>query len=298
MKVYDFQTIDVFASHRFGGNQLAVFTDARGLRPETMQNIAHEMNLSETAFVLPPDDPANDCRVRIFNRTAEMAFAGHPTIGTAVVLGRSLPPETREMVLEVPAGLVRVALLRDGGSVTGARVVAPRSLELGETVPAGAIAACLRVPDGAIAVQRHPPIHGSMGNPYVIVELTQTGLAKCSPDPAAFRAARSALSTPAERFSIYAYHRQDDIIGARMFAPLAGTWEDAATGSAAAPLAGLLLSLDAGERRRFTIFQGEAMGRPSRIDAEAWRDGAEIRASIEGRCVPVFRGSFAADESD
>src|SRR5258708_23811406 len=86
MPVYPFVTVDVFTQARFGGNQLAVFTDARGLSDAQMQSLAAEMNLSETTFVLPPEDPAHTARVRIFNRTAEMPFAGHPSVGTRFIL--------------------------------------------------------------------------------------------------------------------------------------------------------------------------------------------------------------------
>ena len=86
MASYPFVTLDVFTDTRFGGNPLAVFTDARGLSDQQMQSLAAEMNLSETTFILPPQDTANTARVRIFNRTAEMPFAGHPSIGTGWVL--------------------------------------------------------------------------------------------------------------------------------------------------------------------------------------------------------------------
>ena len=86
MREYPFQLVNVFAESHFGGNPLAVFTDARGLTDAQMQSLAAEMNLSETTFILPPQDLANTARVRIFNRTAEMPFAGHPSVGTGWVL--------------------------------------------------------------------------------------------------------------------------------------------------------------------------------------------------------------------
>ncbi|WP_304190927.1 PhzF family phenazine biosynthesis protein, partial [Phenylobacterium aquaticum] len=89
MPTYAFVTVDVFTDTRFGGNQLAVFPDARGLSDAQMQALAAEFNLSETTFVLPPEDPAHTARVRIFNRTAEMPFAGHPNVGTGWVLAQA-----------------------------------------------------------------------------------------------------------------------------------------------------------------------------------------------------------------
>ena len=88
MRTYSFVTVDVFTTTRFGGNPLAVFPDATGMSDAEMQSLAAEFNLSETTFVLPPEDPANTARVRIFTRTREMPFAGHPNVGTAYVLAQ------------------------------------------------------------------------------------------------------------------------------------------------------------------------------------------------------------------
>ncbi|MFJ5368287.1 PhzF family phenazine biosynthesis protein, partial [Bosea sp. CER48] len=106
MPSYPYETVDVFTDKPFGGNQLAVFTDARGLSDAQMQALAAEMNYSETTFVLPPEDPANDARVRIFHRTAEMPFAGHPNVGTACVLARHGRDRDGVLRFEQMAGLV------------------------------------------------------------------------------------------------------------------------------------------------------------------------------------------------
>ena len=124
MKTYEFVTLDVFTDTRFGGNQLAVFTDARGLTDAQMQSLAAEMNLSETTFVLPPASPANTARVRIFNRVAEMPFAGHPNVGTGFVLAE----HARDGMLrfEKIAGLIEVAIQHNEADVpTGAEIGAP-----------------------------------------------------------------------------------------------------------------------------------------------------------------------------
>src|SRR5882672_10473666 len=117
MRSYQFVTLDVFTDTRFGGNQLAVFTDARGLSDGEMQALAAEWNLSETTFVLPPDDPAHAARVRIFNRRSEMPFAGHPSLGTAFVLAPDNCGRDGVVQLEVQAGLVDVHINRDGAGV-------------------------------------------------------------------------------------------------------------------------------------------------------------------------------------
>src|SRR3569623_2677762 len=128
MADYRFETVDVFTQARFGGNPLAVFTDATGLSDAEMQALAAEMNLSETTFVLPPADPANHARVRIFNRTAEMPFAGHPNVGTGFVLARLRGDGAERLRFEEKAGLVEVRLVREAGEVVGAEIAAPPPL--------------------------------------------------------------------------------------------------------------------------------------------------------------------------
>src|SRR3712207_3600417 len=112
MARYSFVTVDVFTSRRSGGNQLAVFPDARGLSDQDMQSLAGEMNLSETTFVLPPEEPNNTARVRIFNRTYEMPFAGHPNVGTGFVLSRQKLELGDRLLFEEAAGLVEVRATR------------------------------------------------------------------------------------------------------------------------------------------------------------------------------------------
>ena len=131
---YDYITIDVFTDRPFGGNPLAVVTDARGLTTEQMQAIAAEFNYSESTFVLPPDDRAHTARVRIFTRTSEIPFAGHPNVGTAFALALVAEWSARTMaspvVFEEAAGLVPVELMRDpAGRVQGATLTAPQSLK-------------------------------------------------------------------------------------------------------------------------------------------------------------------------
>src|SRR6478752_8366009 len=130
MPSYPFETVDVFTDRRFGGNPLAVFTDATGMSDAQMQSLAAEMNLSETTFVLPPADPAHTARVRIFNRTAEMPFAGHPSVGTGYVLAPRGAGGV--LTLEVPAGIVEVNIERDAQQAPiGAVIAAPQPLSLG-----------------------------------------------------------------------------------------------------------------------------------------------------------------------
>jgi trans-2,3-dihydro-3-hydroxyanthranilate isomerase len=125
VSVLPFSTVDVFTDVRFGGNPLAVVTGGETLASETMQAIAAEFNLSETTFLLPPTDASNTARVRIFNRTAEMAFAGHPMVGTAFVLAGQRP-DLNAATFEIPAGLVAIEIHRDAdGNPVAASIAAP-----------------------------------------------------------------------------------------------------------------------------------------------------------------------------
>lgn len=290
MPTYHFETVDVFTTRRFGGNPLAVFPRAEGIDPGDMQRLAAELNLSETTFVLPPEEPGHSARVRIFNRSHEMPFAGHPMVGTAFVLARMANEPPASLSFEVPAGIVEVRLESRGGEVSGAVIDAPQPLTLGIELPPAEIAGCVGLDAEEVLVTHHPPLLATVGNTYVIAEVTAAGLDRALPELAAFRKVRDGHPGLAGRFSLYLYTRREATFGARMFAPLAGTFEDPATGSAATPLAALLLSLSGGEAASFEIHQGVQMGRPSLLEAKAWRTPAGIRASVGGSCVPVFRG--------
>jgi len=291
MPSFRYETVDVFTEDRFGGNQLAVFTDARGLSDNHMQSLAAEMNYSETTFVLPPDDPANTARVRIFTRTHEMPFAGHPNVGTAFVLARHGRDTDGLLRFEEIAGLVEVKVASDGkGEVTGATIAAPQALQTGIELPAEAIAACSGLRPADIVVTNHRPVRASVGVFFVLAEVRLEALATAMPDLGQFRTVRDANPGLEGRFSLFLYARDGEAIRARMFAPISGTWEDPATGSASATVAALLLSLSGAESASYTLTQGVEMGRPSLLNLKAWRTSEGVRASVGGACVPVFRG--------
>lgn len=291
MPSFPYETVDVFTDRAFGGNQLAVFTDARGLSDAQMQALAAEMNYSETTFVLPPDDPANDARVRIFHRTAEMPFAGHPNVGTACVLARHGSDRNGVLRFEQMAGLVEIAVERDAaGAVTGAVIAAPQALSLGIELSVEGIAACAGVSASDIITSGHKPVQASLGVKFVLAQVAPAALAGATPDIAAFRKLESQNSELQGRLSLFLYARDGNAIRARMFAPLAGTWEDPATGSASATLGALLLSLDGGDEAAYTITQGVEMGRPSRLNVTSRRAADGFRSRVGGGCVPMFRG--------
>jgi trans-2,3-dihydro-3-hydroxyanthranilate isomerase len=288
-----FSTVDVFTNQRFGGNPLAVVIDAERLDRTTMQAIAAEFNLSETTFVLPPVDPANTARIRIFNRTAEMPFAGHPMVGTAFVLA-GLQPRLIEAVFEVPAGFVRVSINRTAdGAPIGATIAAPQPLNIEGTVAPDVIARVLGLDLGDVVTTTHSPTIASNGNPFVIAEVSQEALSRCTPDLDAFRAACANHPQMGDRFPVHVYSKEGRSLRARMFAPLSGTWEDPATGSANVPLACLLLSCEREtDHACFDIQQGVEMGRPSLLHVEARRSANGIEATLRGSCVSIMEGEI------
>ncbi|MBL6613571.1 MAG: PhzF family phenazine biosynthesis protein [Reyranella sp.] len=295
MPTFSFVTVDVFTNSRFGGNPLAVFPDASGLTDEQMQSLAAEFNLSETTFVLPPSDPANTARVRIFNRTAEMPFAGHPNVGTGWVLAGMGRARDGLLRFEEIAGLVEVRADRPG-SVT---IAAPQPLSLGAEMPVALVAGCVGISESEVLVDAHRPVAASVGNSFVIAQVTPDALTRAAPDVARFRAAVQAFpSLGPRRLPLYLYAHDGRSGGvtrlrARMFSPLSGTIEDAATGSAATPLAALLLSLSEDNEARYDITQGVEMGRPSLLACTAHRAADGIRASVGGGCVPVLKGEIS-----
>lgn len=292
MRAFPFETVDVFTSQRFGGNPLAVFPEAWGLSDLEMQQLAAEFNLSETTFVLPPARPGHPARVRIFNRSHEMPFAGHPMVGTAYVLARRSAARLEHCVFEVPAGLVTVRLTYVDGEVQGAAIDAPQPLATGVTLGPVDLAACVALTADDVRVAAHRPMLATVGNTYVIAEVEPARLDAATPDRAQFRRVLDATAGLNGRFSVYLYaHTGEGTLAARMFAPLVGTVEDPATGSAATPLAALLLSLTDRERAAFAIHQGVKMGRPSLLHATAWRAPDGIRAGVAGTCVPVLSGT-------
>jgi trans-2,3-dihydro-3-hydroxyanthranilate isomerase len=291
MPTYDFVTLDVFTDRRFGGNQLAVFPDARGLSDADMQALATEFNLSETTFVLPPKDPAHTAQVRIFNRSAEMPFAGHPNVGTGFVLAGLGRDTDGVLVFEEIAGLVEVKVARDAdGQLTGAAIAAPQALSLGVQFTPQEVAACTGISPADVITAGHLPIQASVGVDFVFAQVTPEALTRAGPNMAGFEAAAAGHDGFSMRLSLHLYARDGDTIRARMFSPLTGTFEDAATGSANATLGALLLSLTADDTASFEISQGVEMGRPSVLKVTARRGADGIRATVGGGCAPMFKG--------
>ena len=255
-----------------------------------MQALASEFNLSETTFVLPPADPANTARVRIFNRRAEMPFAGHPNVGTGWVLAQQGRAKAGRLRFEELAGLVEIEV---GETIT---IAAPQPLSLGPEMPVELVAACVGLQSSDVLTKAHKPVSASVGNSFVIAEVTGEALTRATPDIGRFReAAKTYTAMGPNRLPLYLYAHDLHAPGGarirtRMFSPLSGTVEDAATGSAATPLAALLLSLTKETDARYELVQGVEMGRPSRLLCSAHRAADGIRAKVGGSCVPVLEG--------
>jgi trans-2,3-dihydro-3-hydroxyanthranilate isomerase len=268
--------VDVFTDTPLQGNQLAVFTDARGVEPETMQALALEVGFSETVFVLPPER-GGTARIRIFNPDAEMAFAGHPVLGTAWVLAQPLQRGVVE--LETESGLVPVELDRDeAGALAFGRMQQPLP-----TVERLEDSGRLLVALGVGATELPVDVYDN-GATHIIVTLA---------DPEAV----SALAPDLSGIASFGVTGVNCIAGggtlwkSRMFWPRG---EDAATGSAAGPIACHLCRyglVDWGEW--IEISQGAAIRRPSTLFARAHGDvGGITRVDCGGRAVVVARGEF------
>jgi len=298
-----FQTVDVFTEQRFGGNPLAVITDARSLNADQLAAIAREFNYSESTFVLPPADPAHTAQVRIFTPTTEVPFAGHPNVGTAFVLASlgSLfgKPTGDAMTFEETAGLVEVKVRRTGSRTTTA-ITAPEPFSITPLPAESDIVSCAELVSSDIVTRNHPPIIASVGLPMIIAEVADPEtLARARPDTAAFVRANQVIPGHAGGPALYLYtwlRDRPDTVQARMFAPLDNIPEDPATGSAAGALGGLLAHLrpEADHDLRLTVRQGVEMGRPSTIEIAAdRRDGAVTRVEISGASVPVMTGTLS-----
>lgn len=220
-----------------------------------------------------------------------MPFAGHPNVGTAFALALQGKSPADLMRFEELAGLVEVRLTKADGVVTGAEIDAPQPLKLLEEFPAAEVASCLSLDASQIVVDLHRPVRASVGVDFVMAGATREGLAAAAPDIGAFQRLVDAHPALAGRLSIFLYALEEPNVRARMFAPLAGTWEDPATGSANAILAALRLDRSGGDHLTYNAVQGAEMGRESHLSLRAWRSEDGIRASVGGQCVSMFRGS-------
>jgi trans-2,3-dihydro-3-hydroxyanthranilate isomerase len=276
---YRYVLCDVFTNEAFTGNQLAVFTDARGIPEDKLQRLAKELNLSETTFVYPPKADGH-VFMRIFTPSSELPFAGHPTLGTAFVLAG--PLQLLEIRIETGRGTVAVDVEREGARIVFGRMEQPLPT-IAPFEQADELLAAL----GGVASVLPVELYDN-GVPHVLVALeSRDEVVALQPDQQRL----AALGV----YGINCFAGEGLSWKTRMFGPMLGMAEDPATGSAAGPLA---LHLARHGRIAFgdeiEISQGAEIGRPStlyaRVDGTA--DAIE-RIEVGGSAVIVARGEFS-----
>ena len=300
MRKLQYYLVDVFTDRPFGGNPLAVFTDARDLSPSLMQALAKELNLSETTFVFPAKNPAHDYHVRIFTPAVELPIAGHPTIGTAFVLAHEhriqISEAEKTVLFEEGIGVIPVTLTPKQGHLN--------SIQMGQPLPTfgsqfpdrEAIAQMLSL-DLAALDTTLPLEVVSCGVPFLFVAVK---------DLAAMRDIRfrqdvwERVLRDFEAPHLFAFTREVEVAGStvhsRMFAPAMGIAEDPATGAASGPLGCYLVRhgrevLD--KTTRIISEQGFEMGRPSFIQVTIEHEGKNITGvHVGGQCYFMGEGSI------
>ncbi len=296
--------VDVFTDHAFGGNQLAVFPDGRGLSTQIMQALAKELNLSETTFVLPPADPTHDYAVRIFTQTTELPMAGHPTIGTTFVLAHqnliSLKGDVTSITLEEKVGPIPVTIFSQGDQIKTIQMQQPLPQFGPEFTDRESIAQMLSLEstdlDFSLPIQVV-----SCGVPFLYVPVKSLKAAQ----KIRFRQDvwEQALHDFASR-SIFVFTHETvhptSTVHSRMFAPDMGIGEDPATGGASGPLGAYLCRYrvlqDSGPLKIISE-QGLEMGRPSFIEITIEHQNTQItRVLVGGQSYFMGSGTFELPE--
>ena len=294
---YRYHTADVFTSTPFGGNQLAVLPDARGLTDQQMTSIAREFNFSESVFVFPPDDKSHTRRLRIFTPGGELPFAGHPTVGTAFVLAVTgelqLTGDETRIVFEEGVGPVPVVIRAENGNPVFAQLSAARIPESSACPyePASVAQALSLSPDD-ILQSPHAIESWSVGLPFLIVPLRdRDALARSRVNTAVW----NEVISGDEASQVFLFTQIGDEIFARMYMPGYGIPEDPATGSAVASLGGYLsLRSDVVDGTlKFIVHQGVEMGRPSLLELEVDLAGGSVTAvRVGGASVLISSGTL------
>jgi trans-2,3-dihydro-3-hydroxyanthranilate isomerase len=297
-----YAVLDVFADRPLAGNPLAVVLDAEGLDKARMQAIAAEFNLSETVFVLPAENPVHSAAIRIFTPRNELPFAGHPTVGTSVLvalekMGADTGNRDVMLVLEEQVGPVRCGVVLRGDDAGHSTFDLPR-LPAATKTPEDRVlvASALDIAPSEIGFENHVISAFDAGTPYAFVPVRNLD---------AIGRVRTQMQIYARAFGggphahVYVYTREtvdsDHHFHARMFAPGSGIAEDPATGSAVAAFAGVIARFDRplGGSHHYVVEQGFEMGRPSLIGLEIDMDGGAMEAArISGDAVVVARGTL------
>ncbi len=291
MSEYAYHLVDVFTDVPFGGNPLAVFPLADGLTDALMQTIAKELNLSETAFVMPPTDKQCDYRVRIFTPDMELPMAGHPTVGTAFVLQRQgVITAPSRVTFQEGVGPVPVELALDGDKVA-VTMAQPLPAFGAEYDDRAAIADMLSLTEDDL-LPDCPVQAVSTGVPFVYVpvkSLDAIGRASVKVDVWQ----RLLADGPAPHVYVFTLEtvHATSTVHSRMFAPLMGIPEDPATGAASGPLGAYLVRYGLAKPGTMINEQGIEMDRPSEIQIGIdWDGDAFTGVRVGGRCVYMGHG--------
>ena len=298
-----FATLDVFTSTRYVGNPLAVVLDSDGLDTAAMQAVTNEFKHSETVFVSPAADRANRAALRIFTPGGEIPFAGHPTVGTAVLLGRlDGGPGLRKLVLEEKIGPVACDVTPVDTDLGRATFAIPQLPAQGRALSdAASVAAALSLDPAEIGFDGLAPARWSAGNPMIFVPVKNlAALGRANPDLAKFETAFADRVDGPGKVYVFCGETNDRAhdFRARMFAP---RWltphEDPATGSAVAAFSGLLAATGryGNGEHRICVAQGFEMGRPSEIELTLTMAAGRLTgATIGGGAVVVTEGTIEA----
>ena len=301
MRRYRYHTADVFTDQPFGGNQLAVLPDARGLDDDAMASLAREFNFSESVFVFPPEHGGTR-RLRIWTPGGELPFAGHPTVGTAHVLAAigeiDLDGDETRIVFEEGVGDVPVTIRARDGKPVFAQLSVAKLPEAGPPVPTReTLAEILSLDAKDLLGGQWAPQGMSVGVPFLFVPVK---------DRAALKRSRVRLeqwertlsNAWASMIMVFSRdpEREGSHIRARMYAPGISVPEDPATGSACAALGGSLAARDARQdgTLRWVVEQGFEMGRPSIIEIEVDKAGGKVTAvRVGGATVMMSEGTIS-----
>jgi trans-2,3-dihydro-3-hydroxyanthranilate isomerase len=292
-----FHTLDVFTTRKFSGNPLAVVLDADDLTTAQMQAITKEFNLSETTFVMKPENSANTAKMRIFFPGGEMPFAGHPTLGTAILLAQLRGLD--EVRFELKAGLTPVKIFKTGNNYSGIFTAPVLPYKVDVTLPSNeAVAQALNLNVADIGFDKHT-ITSLEGGPrffYVPVK-TRAALEKCQVREPYWSQLLKPLGSSAD--AAYIYTRGGDgkhtQFRARMYSPTGGIPEDPATGSATALLAAQFLAAESliDGNHVWNLEQGYEMGRPSDLRLEVDVLSGKLQAvRVGGSAVRMMSGEI------
>ncbi len=279
-----YEIVDVFTDRPFTGNPLAVVFEAESLATEQMQALAREFNLSETVFVLPTTTDEAAYRARIFTPADELPFAGHPSVGSAVTVGRRRGTGAGVLVQECGAGLLPIRVHGDGrATLTGATPTVGEPLD-----PTNLLAvAGLTADDFAGPAPRF----ASVGLPFPFLSVVPDAVVRSAGD------ASAAKATGVTQVSVFSWNPSTRVAHTRVFVPGLGVPEDPATGSAALAFGVWLVAsglLPPDGQSRYTVTQGAEMHRPSTMDcAVTARDGVAVSTTVTGHVVPIAAGEIA-----